>query len=135
MPPRTPRRKRTPRKPRTPRTPRLTKAKSKKRLVLCKCLCALTALLLLPGCARFSTTQADIRYENGKPATTITTKASSYTLFSSKSQLANFSAAQTEKTQGAKVGSLSQQGGTNTVLVLQELARILTIISAAAATP
>ena len=83
------------------------------------------AIGLALGCARFSTKQQDIRYEGGKPATAITTKASSYTLFSSKSALANFKASQTEKTQGATVGSLNQQGATNTVEVLKALAEIL----------
>ena len=84
------------------------------------------AIGLALGCARFSTKQQDLRYgETGKPATAITTKASSYTLFSSKSALANFKASQTEKTQGATVGSLNQQGATNTVEVLKALAEIL----------
>jgi hypothetical protein len=43
--------------------------------------------------------------------TEITTKATAYTLFSSK-QLANWKASQTEKQQGASVG-LEQQGATN----------------------
>lgn len=82
--------------------------------VMCVALCS---------CAHFTTKQTDERMEDG--TTKITTKASAYTLFSSSSQLANFKATQTEKTQGAEVGSLNQQGGTNTVATLEALARLV----------
>jgi len=85
---------------------------------------AVTACLV--GCARFGTVQKDIRYENGQIAGEITTKASAYTLFSAKSDLARWKATQSEKSQGAEVGNLSQQGGTNAVAVLDSIARIVT---------
>lgn len=79
------------------------------------------------GCARFSTKQTDISTTNpyGEPERKITTKATSYTLFSSKSDLANFKATQTDKSQSASVGTLSQQGGTNTAQVLSAIVQIL----------
>ena len=86
---------------------------------------ALAAALTLTSCARFSTHQVENRFENGKVAGSISTKVSSYTLFSSKSQLANFKASQTEKTQGASVGNLAQQGATNTVGLINELAELM----------
>lgn len=87
----------------------------------------LASLLLIPvsGCARFSTHQTDNRYEAGKIAGKIETKATSFTFFSSKSRLTQFHASQTEKTQSAKVGALDQQGATNTVGVLGELTSLL----------
>lgn len=67
--------------------------------------------LALTGCARFHTKQTDINYDQGKPSRSITTSASAYTFFSSKSQLANWKAEQTDSAQGATVGSLTQEGG------------------------
>lgn len=79
----------------------------------------------LAGCARFSTTQKDIRYENGKKVGEITTKASGTTFGTSKSALANFKATQTEKSQGATVGGLNQESsGTNAVAFLEALAKL-----------
>lgn len=69
------------------------------------------SLITLCGCARFSTTQTDMSYEQGTPSRQITTKASAYTLFSGKSSLATWKASQTDKTQGASVGGLTQEGG------------------------
>lgn len=93
----------------------------KKRLALLG-----VAALLLPGCARFSTKQTDTSYDtNGQPARAVTTKASAWTLLSSKSELANFKANQTDKTQSATVGSLTQQGGTNVVAVLENISKIV----------
>lgn len=88
---------------------------------------AIALALIVTGCARFHTTQSDKRWEdtNGVSRTEIVTKAGSYTLFSSKSQLANFKATQTEKSQGATVGLLTQQGATNVVGALIEINRIL----------
>lgn len=91
----------------------------------------LPLLLLLPaltGCARFSTTQQDLRYDAGQPTTAITTKASAFTLFSARSDLARWKASQTEKSQGAEVGGLSQQGGTNTAATLNALAELLRVL-------
>lgn len=64
---------------------------------------------LFTGCASFSTRQTDVSYENGKPVRQITTSAQAQTLFEAKSSLANFKASQTDKTQGASVGSLNQE--------------------------
>jgi len=70
----------------------------------------LVATIGLCGCARFSTVQIDERYdEKTSEKTTITTKVTATTLFDSSSALATFKASQTEKTQGASVGSLTQQ--------------------------
>ena len=68
----------------------------------------------LCACARFSTKQTDISYDNGNtnnPSREITTKAAAWTFFSGKSALTNWKATQTDKTQGASVGSLVQEGG------------------------
>lgn len=101
--------------------------KLKSPLSLLASLAALT--LLVSGCARFSTKQVDNRYyETGKLSDEISTKASTWTLFSSKSQLQNFKASQTEKTQGATVGLLTQQGGTNAVDSLKVLLDLLVTI-------
>lgn len=72
---------------------------------------AFLALLVLScGCARFNTTQKDLSYD---PKTgekrEITTRATAYTFFEAKSQLANWKASQSDKTQGASVGSLNQE--------------------------
>lgn len=86
-------------------------------------------LLLLVGCARFSTHQVD---ESSKDPTTgeetriVTTRATSYTLWSSKSALTNLKISQTDKTQSTGVGSLSQEAsGTNVVEALKAIASIL----------
>lgn len=83
--------------------------------------------LALAGCARFHTKQTDQSFtEDGKPLRSITTRAASSTLFTSKSQLANFKAQQTDKTQSATVGSLTQESsGTNTVEALRAIDSIL----------
>lgn len=79
------------------------------------------------GCARFSTKQTDLSYgTNGLPLRQISTKASSYTLWESKSSLANWKASQTDKTQGASVGSLNQEsGGTNTAATISALVQLM----------
>lgn len=82
--------------------------------------------LALGGCARFNTTQTDLSYEDGKPQRQITTRATASTLFTSRSALANFKASQTDKTQGASVGSLTQESsGTNAVKTLEAVAKIM----------
>jgi len=70
-----------------------------------------TIALLSTGCVRFSTTQKDVRYdeETGKPATSITTRASAYSLFQGKQAIANWSAKQSEGEQGAEVGGIDQE--------------------------
>jgi hypothetical protein len=92
-----------------------------------------TALLVLLacGCARFSTKQTDTRTEydeTGKATATtaVTTVAKASTFFSARSDLANWKAKQTETTQGAEVGNLSQSSsGTNVVDVLNALAGVI----------
>ena len=83
-----------------------------------------TALLLGSGCSSFRTTQSDSRYnEKTGETTTITTKASSFTFFDSKSSLAKWKATQSEKSQGAEVGGLEQEtSGTNTIDLIRALA-------------
>lgn len=80
-------------------------------------LIAVCAVLLLAGCASFSTTQKDISYEQGQKVREITTTAKARTLIESKSALAQFQATQTDKTQSAKVGSLSQESAVSTNMV------------------
>ena len=80
-------------------------------------LAAAVCVLALVGCARFSTKQTDLSYgTDGKPLRGITTKATACTFWSSSSQLANFKATQTDKTQGATVGTLNQSADTSTNL-------------------
>jgi hypothetical protein len=82
--------------------------------------------LALVGCARFKTTQIDERRNPDGESTKIETHVSASTLFTSRSQLANFKASQTEKSQGASVGSLTQESsGTNAVRALEALDSIL----------
>ncbi len=81
---------------------------------------------LCTGCAGFKTTQIDERKLSDGSYTKITTRATSRTLFTSKSDLANFKAQQTEGTQSATVGSLGQtSSGTNAVEALKSLDSIL----------
>jgi len=89
---------------------------------------ALLLPLAAPGCARFATSQTDTSHENSTTRQ-ITTKASAYTLFAGKSQLASWKASQTDKTQGASVGTLTQEtSSTNIVAALDAIARILSSI-------
>ena len=82
----------------------------------------LVVLALLSGCARFSTTQTDVRDET---TTTVTTKAKAWTFFQARSELANWKAEQNEGTQGAEVGSLNQTAdSTNAVAIIEGLVRI-----------
>lgn len=80
----------------------------------------LTSLALLTvasfaGCARFSTRQVDTTIgADGKPSREIVTRASAFTLWDSKSQLANWKASQTDKTQSASVGALNMEASSTT---------------------
>lgn len=75
-----------------------------------KSLAVIFGLLVVGGCARFSTIQTDMSYDDqGKPQRQVTTKATAYTLWSSKSALASWKATQTDSSQGATVGNLTQQ--------------------------
>lgn len=87
----------------------------------------LIAAIAFAGCASFTTTQTDERTnEKTGEKTKITTQAKARTFWDSRSSLANFKASQTEKTQGASVGSLSQESsGTNTVEALKHIDSIL----------
>lgn len=77
-----------------------------------------TLALALTGCARFTTVQTDKSHvgTDNKPIREITTTAKATTFFASKSALANWKAAQTDKTQGASVGSLSQEANADATL-------------------
>ena len=87
---------------------------------------AFIAALAMAGCARFKTTQIDERKAPDGQITKISTTVAASTLFTSRSQLANFKASQTERQQGASVGSLSQESsGTNAVRALEALDSIL----------
>ncbi len=75
------------------------------------------ALLSLElGCAAFSTTQVQVTRANG---------AKAVTFFDSKSELSKFKALQTDKTQSASVGALSQEAtSTNAVAILKAMAEL-----------
>lgn len=77
----------------------------------------LLPILLLSGCAQFRTIQTDVSYDNkGSPQRTITTRVSAATFLDAKSALTSFKANQTDKTQAANVGSLSQESQSSTNL-------------------
>lgn len=75
------------------------------------------------GCARFSTTQTDISYEQGKPSRQITTRVAASTFWEARSSLASFAASQTDKTQSAKVGGLNSEANSTNALRALELFR------------
>jgi hypothetical protein len=82
-----------------------------------KQLTAISLALLLCGCARFSTKQTDERTnEQTGEKTKVTTKASATTFAASKSALAQWKASQTDKQQGAEVGSLEQESDASKLL-------------------
>lgn len=95
-----------------------------------KLLLPLLALFVASGCARFSTLQTDVRYnDKGVKTGSITTRAGAFTFWESKSVLANFKASQTEKNQSALVGSLSQEtSATNSVEALKSIENILKLV-------
>ena len=82
------------------------------------------------GCARFTTTQTDLSYDDqsGLPLRTITTRVKAVTFWDSTSALANFKASQTDKTQSATVGSLNQSSTNNTAATLNALADLLNAV-------
>jgi len=98
-----------------------------------KTILSVICVLTLVGCARFQTSQSDSSYENGVLVRQVSTKASAYTLIESKSQLSQFKASQTDKTQSASVGSLSQDSNaTNSVAAISDAAVFLgTLIKSA----
>jgi len=71
---------------------------------------------LLGGCANFKTKQSDtsITDTNGITTRTIITEAKATTFIASSSSLASFKATQTDKSQGASVGSLNQNAEVST---------------------
>lgn len=80
---------------------------------------------VVTGCASFKTVQIDERNEQTGEGR-IETRVAARTLFTSKSTLTQFKASQTEKSQGAEVGGLTQQSsGTNAVKALEALDSIL----------
>ena len=81
-----------------------------------KLIITLIGVAALVGCARFSTIQKDISYEKGEPSREITTRATASTFFAAKSSLASWKARQTDKSQGASVGNLSQEADARTNL-------------------
>ena len=91
---------------------------------------AVIPLLLAIGCASFTTKQTDVSsYDidrnTGKawPRREITTRATARTFFEGKSALAQFKASQTDKTQSATVGTLTQETtATNLVPIVQAVA-------------
>lgn len=84
-------------------------------------LAAALGAILWTGCASFTTEQIDERTNAKTQETTkITTKATARTFFDAKSELARFKAAQTEKSQGAEVGSLSQSASSTNLNALVE---------------
>lgn len=80
----------------------------------------LSLITILSGCAHFQTTQTDERIDaKTQEKTKITTQASSWTFFDSKSNLAKWKATQSEKSQGAEVGGLAQETtGTNATTIV-----------------
>lgn len=90
-----------------------------------KVIASMALLSVNSGCAYFGTVQTESRNDE---TTTITTRAKAYTLFSSKSDLARWKAVQSEKSQSAEVGGLSQQGGTNIIGALNAIAEILKVL-------
>lgn len=93
-----------------------------KRLIACVAL-----VLLASGCARFNTSQKELRYDDH---TEITTKATAYTLLAGKSALANWQASQSDGEQSAEVGSLEQetQAATNVTAALEAVLAIVQAI-------
>lgn len=88
-------------------------------------LALISSLLIVGGCARFSTNQVqlDTLDDAGKVLTRQTsTKATSTTFFDSKSALTSFKATQTDKSQSASVGSLSQEASGSNAVNLVDIA-------------
>ena len=83
-------------------------------------LIGLVVLLIINGCSTFNTSQIqkDKLDATGKSTErTTSTEVTVRTLFSAKSTLATSTATQTDKSQGAKLGGLSQEGGVTPELI------------------
>lgn len=94
---------------------------------------ALVLLILCQGCARFNTTQTDLSYEPNGTKREITTRATAYTFVAGKSALSNWKASQTDKSQGASVGGLTQES--DATETLKAVAEILKAAKPAPPTP
>jgi len=81
-----------------------------------KILILLPVATLLGGCVRFTVNQYDRSYdpETGNLVREVVTKPAATTFFAGSSALANWKASQTDKTQTASVGALSQEAGAAT---------------------
>lgn len=99
-------------------------------VTLALALAALVLLILCQGCARFNTTQTDLSYEPNGTKREITTRATAYTFVAGKSALSNWKASQTDKTQGASVGGLTQESDAT-----ETLKAVAEILKAAKPTP
>lgn len=89
--------------------------------------------LILPGCSHLYSHQVSVEIgTNGVPRT-VTTDLRTTTFFDSKSELAKYSARQSEKSQSLGIGSLQQEAsGTN---VVEFAERIVKAAIQAAKTP
>lgn len=91
-------------------------------------LAAIALALLLCGCARFSVNQKDISTDDSTGTNvitrSITTEIKGTAWFSSVQNISKLKAQQTDKTQSFGTDSIGQQGATNTVAVIEALARL-----------
>ncbi len=84
----------------------------------------LLAVLILSGCATYTTTQRDI-----SPERTIETQVRVRTFWDSDSQLANSKATQTDKSQSATLGALNQSStSTNITEQLEILLKLAALL-------
>lgn len=86
--------------------------------------------LLLAGCSSFTTNQRDISYDaKGAKVREITTKVAVTTVFDANSALAKSKAINTDKSQSAELGALTQQStSTNVIAALQAVSSIISQI-------
>jgi outer membrane biogenesis lipoprotein LolB len=82
-------------------------------------------LLVLTGCAGYTTKQEDTSYEKGQPTRKITTVVKTHTFWAAKSELAKSAVTQTDKSQSSKVGSVNETVTNNVLRDLTELAKAL----------
>jgi hypothetical protein len=96
--------------------------------------------LLALSCARFHGRQTDISYETNpitKEVTKreITTDLKGAAWFSSKQDLAKFSAIQTDKSQAFNGTGVNQSGPTNTVAAIEALTKLIKAVGIGAIAP
>lgn len=90
------------------------------------CILLLPACILGTGCARFRTVQRDISIQTNGTTRTIETTATATTLAAGKQALAQWKATQSDKSQGASVGSVNQESDASGLLQgLMGLGRLL----------